>query len=69
MKIIDTCGLLCPQPVLLTKKRLETDNMPIEVLVDSNAALENITRMAEQKGYKVSVTNENNTNKLLIEKL
>lgn len=51
---VDARGLLCPEPVLLTKKAI--DNAPggtVEVLVDNGAARENITRLAENRGWKV----------------
>ncbi len=48
-KIIDAKGLACPQPVVLTKKALETETS-VTVLVDNETATENIQRLAENSG-------------------
>lgn len=55
-KIIDARGRSCPEPVIMTKNALEVANESVIVLVDTNVAVENITRFAEGKGYKVKVT-------------
>lgn len=55
MKRIDTCGLSCPQPVLLTKKFLTGNPEGGEILVDNQTARENVVRMCESLGYNVSV--------------
>jgi TusA-related sulfurtransferase len=54
-KIIDACGLSCPQPVLLTKAAIEMENFPVTVLVDAQCAMENISRLAGNKGCKVTI--------------
>lgn len=54
-KTIDARGRSCPEPVIMTKNALETDSNGIQVLVDTHVAVENITRFAEGKGYKVDV--------------
>lgn len=47
MKTIDARGMLCPQPVIETKKALKdiTDN-ELEVLVDNDIAVQNIMKLA-----------------------
>ncbi|WP_027718963.1 sulfurtransferase TusA family protein [Desulfovirgula thermocuniculi] len=59
-KEIDARGLLCPEPLLLAKN--EMDQMPqggtIKVLVSTQAARENITRLAESRGWAVEVCSE-----------
>lgn len=55
MKQIDTCGLSCPQPVLMTKKMLESNKEGGEIIVDNQTARENVVRMAESMGYNVTV--------------
>ncbi|MGN0663588.1 MAG: sulfurtransferase TusA family protein [Negativibacillus sp.] len=55
-KVIDARGLSCPQPVLLTKKALASNENAYEVLVDNATAKENVTRFANNSGYSVSVT-------------
>jgi selenium metabolism protein YedF len=54
MKTVDARGLACPQPVINTRKALsETDQ--VTVIVDNATARENVQRMAESRGYDVSV--------------
>lgn len=50
---INAIGMSCPQPVLMTKKALEQNPEGIEVLVDNNTARQNVSRFAENAGYKV----------------
>lgn len=64
---IDARGLLCPEPVLLVKKMLEEQSGGvIEVLVDNNAAMENITRFAENREWEVGIIKDENENEILI---
>ncbi len=56
---VDARGLLCPEPVLMTKRVL--DNMTggtVQVLVSNMAARENVTRLAENKGWQVDVSQQ-----------
>ncbi len=56
METKDTRGLLCPEPVLITKKEMEKQgNGTFQVLVDSAAARDNITRLAENQKWKISI--------------
>jgi TusA-related sulfurtransferase len=58
-KMVDARGLLCPEPVLMAKRAI--DKMPggtVKVMVDNSAARENVTRMAENSGWSVSVSAE-----------
>jgi len=60
-KTVDARGLLCPEPVLLTKKAIDSMQSGIvRVVVDNNAARENVTRLAENKGWRVEVAAEGN---------
>lgn len=53
MAIIDTRGMSCPQPVLMTKKALAaSNNASLDVLVDNVAALNNVTRFLKSAGFK-----------------
>lgn len=55
-KIVDARGLLCPEPVLLTKKMIDhLSGGTVQVLVDNMAARENVTRLCENKGWAVTV--------------
>ena len=54
---IDTTGLSCPQPMLLVKETLEKQKSGVvTVLSDAEASRENISRMAKQLGWAVSIT-------------
>lgn len=53
-KEIDARGLDCPQPVLLTKKALETEAQVI-VLVDNDIAVENVKRLGTNLGCTFAV--------------
>lgn len=53
-------GLPCPQPVIRCKEFID-DNAPksLSVVVDNEAAKENVTRFLDSQGYEVSVTEGN----------
>jgi selenium metabolism protein YedF len=51
--ILDCKGLDCPQPVLKTKAALEQGARAIDVLVDNEAAMQNVTRFAQSQGCSV----------------
>jgi tRNA 2-thiouridine synthesizing protein A len=57
MMEIDVRGLSCPEPVLRTRKALETLslNEPLVVIVETVTSRENVSRMARSKGYDVTV--------------
>jgi len=57
-KIVDACGLSCPEPVLKLKKVIDSAD-EIELLVDSQVCVEICTRFAQSKGFSVSVDNNN----------
>lgn len=54
-KIVDACGLSCPEPVLKLKQVIDGSD-EIELLVDSQVCVENCTRFAEAKGFRVAVS-------------
>ena len=51
--IIDCKGLVCPEPVLKTKKALEElpNDSILEVSVDNVASKENVLRFASKQGF------------------
>ena len=56
MKQIDARGLACPAPVLQIKNAVEEENLnSIEVLVDNEAARQNVSRFLKSQGFEVSV--------------
>jgi selenium metabolism protein YedF len=54
---INAKGLACPEPVLVTKKALESHS-DVVVLVDNATAMENIKRFAASAGCSVEVNDE-----------
>ena len=64
MKRMDTCGMSCPQPVLMTKKALEESPEGLDIIVDNNTAKGNVERFLKNSGYKVIIT-ENEDNYIL----
>ncbi|NMB06876.1 MAG: preprotein translocase subunit TatB [Tissierellia bacterium] len=55
-KIVDARGRSCPEPVIMTKNAIDSNpNEAIKVVVNAYVAVENITRFAKSKGYKVNV--------------
>lgn len=52
-KLVDTRGLFCPQPVILTRAAMQEADEVISV-VDNEAARYNVTRMAEKNGARVT---------------
>lgn len=54
--IIDARGRSCPEPVIMIKKEIDKNpSKDFRILVDTHVAVENITRFANSKGYKVTV--------------
>ena len=59
MRTIDTRGLSCPQPLVLFHQAIaENSTEPLDVLVDNEASLENVTRAAQGRGWNVSPRDE-----------
>ena len=55
---IDTRGMSCPQPVLMTKNAIEKHPEGLEILVDNNTAKNNVTRFLKNLGYNISYKEE-----------
>lgn len=54
-KIVDARGLACPQPVVKAREALKnTDEGVIKVLVDNQAAVENVMKFGKHEGLFVS---------------
>jgi len=58
IKIVDARGLACPQPVVLAKQAIET-NEKVKVIVDNETALENVKRLGTKQGCDVQVKKKN----------
>jgi len=50
---IDAKGKACPQPVILAKKALDGGSSDLTVLVDNQAAVENLTRLGNSMNVNV----------------
>ena len=55
MSMIDTRGMSCPQPVLMSKNAIKSNPASVEILVDNNTAKENVRRFLVSSGYKVDI--------------
>jgi len=67
--VVDARGLMCPEPVLLTRRELQRlKKGRVRVIVDAAAARDNVTRLAQHEGWRVSVTEEGDTWLLILEK-
>lgn len=59
MKPIDCRGQACPAPVLTTKRAIEADGLnEVTVIVDNEAARQNVSRFLESRNFQVSVREE-----------
>lgn len=69
VKTVNARGLSCPQPVMLTKKALAgLDSGTVEVLVDTATSRNNVSRFAENKGWRVEVEELDEGFKVILEK-
>lgn len=67
--MIDARGLSCPMPVVMTQKAIQKDApAALEVLVDAQVAVENITRYAQSQGYQTTVASQGADFKLTLSK-
>ncbi len=64
---VDVRGFSCPIPVVKTKKAIEENpNEPVTVLVESAVTKENVSRLAQSKGYSVKVEEVSNEYRLVL---
>lgn len=68
MKTIDARGAACPEPVVMTRNALRSNESSYEVLVDSANAKENVSRFAKSQGYSVTVSEEDETFAIILSK-
>ncbi len=65
----DVRGLSCPLPVVKVKNKLaELKEGTLEVLVDTGTAKDNVSRMANNAGWKVEVKAQEDEYLLIITK-
>ena len=66
---VNASGLSCPQPVMLTKKALAGLEVGrVEVLVDTATSRNNVSRFAENKGWRVEVEEREKGYKVILVK-
>lgn len=64
--MVDARGYSCPIPVVMTQREIErTKPDTLEVMVDNQAAVQNILRFAAARGYAVSVAEQGGGDLLL----
>ena len=68
-RVVDARGLSCPQPVMLTRKAVSgMERGTVEVLVDSPTAVQNVTRLARNSGWSVTVDEPKGSYRLVLKK-
>lgn len=67
--MVDARGYSCPMPVVMVQKELKK-NAPaqLEVLVDNQCSVENVTRFGKSQGYQIQVTQEGQDFRLSLSK-
>ena len=65
---VNAMGKLCPEPVIMTKGEIEKGATELEVLVDNDIAVSNVTRLLEGKGFSVELSRNGNERKLTAKK-
>jgi len=64
---VDVRGFSCPIPVVKTKKAVEENpKEQITVLVETAVSKENVSRLAQSKGYSVEVEGMSNEYRLVL---
>lgn len=66
-RIIDARGLPCPQPVVLARKALE-EEAEVEVLVDNEAARDNVSRLGRKMACDIKVSAEGSDFRVVLSK-
>ena len=67
--MIDARGYLCPTPVVMVQKEVKANHPDmLEVLVDNQCAVENVTRFGSSCGYQVSTAADGQDIRLTLKK-
>lgn len=68
--MVDARGYSCPTPLYMVQKALKSqkDLSRLEVAVDHQCAVENITRFGKDNGYKVTLSDFEGDFKLTLSK-
>ena len=63
--MVDARGYSCPTPVIMVQKAVKNGSpKKLEVLVDNQCSVENVTRFARNAGYQVKVSEQGGDFKL-----
>ena len=55
--MVDARGYSCPTPVIMAQKAVKNGSpKKLEVLVDNQCSVENVSRFAKNAGYQVAVS-------------
>ena len=54
MNTLDARGLSCPEPVVMLRKAMASQEPAYQIVVDNPTSRENVTRYAEHQGYQVA---------------
>lgn len=68
MITVNAMGKLCPEPVIMTKAEIEKGAAELEVLVDNDIAVSNVTRLLEGRGFSVELSRKENERKITAKK-
>ncbi len=68
MKIVDARGKLCPQPVIMTKKEVDSGENKITVIVDNDTSKENVLKFGSKLQYKTNIEEKNDGIYIYLEK-
>jgi selenium metabolism protein YedF len=70
MKTVDAKGQLCPKPLIMTKKALGeiNENETLEVLIDNEISMKNVTRFLTDNGFIPSVKNDGKVYRVMVSK-
>lgn len=67
--MVDARGYSCPMPVVMVQKAVKNGAPDtLEVLVDNQCSVENVTRFANNQGYSVTTTPEGDDFRLILTK-
>lgn len=67
--MIDARGYVCPMPVVMVQKEVKASAPArLEVLVDNQCAVENVTRFGASQGYRVAAKPQGEDFLLTLEK-
>lgn len=67
--MVDARGLSCPMPVVLVQNAVKKGNpSELEVLLDAECSVENVTRYAVNQGYTVTREENGDETRLILKK-